>query len=35
MNRSVDHFQWESLTYELQTGSRIHTTRNMNNNGNK
>ena len=32
---SVDHFQWESLRYELQTGSRIYTARSMNNNRNK
>ena len=35
MNKSVDHFQRESLTYELQTGSRVYTARSTDNNGNK
>ena len=32
---SADHFQWESVGYELETGNRMHITHNMDNSGNK
>ena len=35
MSGSVDHIQWESVGYELETGSRMHMTHNMDNSGNK
>ena len=32
---SADHFQWESVGYELETGSRMHMKHSMDNSGNK
>ena len=32
---SVNHFQWESVGYELEKGSRMHMKHSMDNSGNK
>ena len=35
MSGGVDHFQWESVGYELETGSRMQFLFNVGTNGNK
>ena len=32
---SVDHFQWESVRYEVEKGNRMHMKHSMDNSGNK
>ena len=32
---SVDHFQWESMGYEVEKGNRMHMKHSMDNSGNK
>ena len=35
MSGGVDHFQWESVRYELEKGSRMHMKHSIDNSGNK